>query len=208
MESAPNPSLLSVRVKMTITVLLYFCFFTTELSAMMAPARLELAQLIGSDFRGITFAQSGFLAGSVVGSVFTGWIFCRFNRQIGLVVSLAFAAATMFASPLTGSLTMFTFNMIWSGVANAGIDVATNAWLLEIWQEAANPYMQGLHFSYAFGQTLAPLFVEPFLSSSYNSSNGSCLTNLTPGKKDSRIIIPLGISALFLAMSSASFIVI
>ena len=65
------------------------------------------------------------------------------------------------------------------GFASAGIDVAGNAWLLEMWQENSNPYMQGLHFSYALGSTLSPLLAEPFLSPDRPPLNISGMVNVS-----------------------------
>lgn len=202
-------------VKLVLTMALYFCYFADGLTAMLGAARLDIAELIGSDFRGVSFTQSGFLAGSVVGSVFTGWLFSRINRQIGLVLSILIAAATMLVTPLLRSLSLFSVTMVVSGVANAGIDVATNAWLLEIWQEGANPYMQGMHFSYALGQTIAPLIVEPYLSSNHSltvvpesSTDIALVPNHTMIQTETRIGVPYSISGFIEVLSAAMILLL
>ena len=76
--------------------------------------------------------------------------------------------------PHLRSLLMYFMAQGAVGFASAGIDVAGNVWLLEMWQEGSNPYMQGMHFSYALGSTISPLLCEPFLSPD-KVTNGSVI---------------------------------
>lgn len=62
------------------------------------------------------------------------------------------------------------------GYAMAASDVASNAWMIEIWPENPNPFMQGLHFSFAIGTSLAPLIAVPFLPSMNESNPNTTLT--------------------------------
>ena len=65
------------------------------------------------------------------------------------------------------------------GVASAGMEVAVNAWMLELWQEDCNVYMQGMHFAYAIGVTIAPTLAAPFLSDAVASPTHGSNQNVT-----------------------------
>ena len=47
--------------------------------------------------------------------------------------------------------------------------------MLNTWGKKSRPYMQGLHFVFAFGAFVAPLIVQPFLQD--NPINGTSITN-------------------------------
>ena len=87
-----------------------------------------------------------------------------------MVCCLAATGFALVAVPYVKNLATFISGQTILGITTSGIDVAINAWLLEIWQEKANPYMGGLHFSFAIGQTLSPLLAEPFLSKEITSN--------------------------------------
>ena len=101
--------------------------------------------------------------------------------------------------------------------------------MLELWQEKANPFMQGLHFSYALGLTIAPLISEPFLSKEIKNQTSNSASQSVEQQMDSeffqsfletsgdldegahlnktmhtetRIYIPYGISALMMFVSA------
>lgn len=87
-----------------------------------------------------------------------------YNRQVCFAISLIGLGLSVMVLPHLRSLVMYFMAQGAVGFASAGIDVAGNVWLLEMWQENSNPYMQGMHFSYALGSTISPLICEPFLS--------------------------------------------
>ena len=95
------------------------------------------------------------------------------------------------------------------GLATAGIDVSSTAWLLEMWQEESGPLMQGLHFSFAIGSTLSPLLAEPFLSPKNDTSSNSTsheTTTISPEGtvfiQESQIVIPFSIVAGICVLSA------
>lgn len=144
-----------------------------------------------------------------------GWAFNLINRQLCFVASIAACGLALFAVPFVHDLYFFIVAQAVLGFFTAGMDVAGNAWILEIWQEVANPYMQGMHFCYAIGMTIAPLIAEPFLSPDVKRENntviavdnGTAITffNVTKGEvvadviaRQSQIAIPYTICAVVL----------
>lgn len=54
------------------------------------------------------------------------------------------------------------------GIFDAGLEVSCNTWMLEMWQEAASPYMLGMYFVTSLGRSLALFSISPFLSDPHN----------------------------------------
>lgn len=67
-------------------------------------------------------------------------------------------------------------------------------------------YMQGMHFSYALGMTIAPLAVEPFLSKERNVTSPS--EEVTTVRDEGRIFIPYSIEAAALISSAVLILVL
>lgn len=144
-----------------------------------------------------------------------GWAFNLINRQLCFVASIAASGLALFAVPFVHDLYFFIVSQAVLGFFTAGMDVAGNAWILEIWQEIANPYMQGMHFCYAIGMTIAPLIAEPFLSPDIKRENKTVISvdngtsiaffNVTKGEvvadviaRESQIAVPYTICAIVL----------
>lgn len=53
--------------------------------------------------------------------------------------------------------------MVIEGLVVAAIDVGGNAWVLELWGDECNTYMQALHFSFGLGIAIAPMIITPFM---------------------------------------------
>lgn len=50
-------------------------------------------------------------------------------------------------------------------VINSSIDVVGTYWIVNLWRNKNNLYMQGLHFSFSVGMTITPLMCAPFMRS-------------------------------------------
>ena len=153
-------------------------------------------------------------------SAAAGWAFNLINRQLCFVASIAASGLALLTIPFVHDLYFFVVSQAVLGFFTAGMDVAGNAWILEIWQEVANPYMQGMHFCYAVGMTIAPLIAEPFLSPDIVRENRSVIAvdngtavaffNLTKAdavadaiSRQSHIAVPYSICAVTLFAAAA-----
>lgn len=129
-----------------------------------------------------------------------------------MVTCLFLGGLTIATVPFVRNLTDFILTQIALGIFSAGLDVAGNAWLLELWEEKANVPMQGMHFAFAIGMTIAPLMATPFLSrdirevetfdpfhtpKEFTSSSSEHIAT----KTKSNIEIPYGITAATLILS-------
>lgn len=131
------------------------------------------------------------------------------------MASIAASGLALFFVPFVHDLYFFIVSQAVLGFFTAGMDVAGTAWILEIWQEVANPYMQGMHFCYAIGMAISPLIAEPFLSPDVKRENNTVISidngtsvsffNITKGEtvadtiaRESQIAVPYTIVALVL----------
>ena len=57
------------------------------------------------------------------------------------------------------------------GFASGGLEAAADVWIAEIWGTECGPYVQMLHFIFAFGAILAPLITKPFLGDEVVQNN-------------------------------------
>ena len=69
----------------------------------------------------------------------------------------------MICAPILPSLTFLKINYMVDGFASGGLEAAADVWITEIWGNQCGPYVQMLHFIFAFGSILAPLIIKPFL---------------------------------------------
>jgi FHS family Na+ dependent glucose MFS transporter 1 len=219
-EDVVVTTIVTRKLKYILTFAVYFCYFTYGLGfSIIGPTLLDIAELVRSSFHEVSFGVVSRSASYCAGALFCGWAFNKVNRQLGFVVSLLIAGASLLCIPFVRELYFFILAQAVFGFAIAGLDVAGNAWILEIWQEGANPYMQGLHFSYAIGMTVAPLIAEPFLSPEIRRANSTIISvdngttaeffNLTNAtsvsdiiNSESQIAIPFAICALSLSLSA------
>ena len=196
-----GPTALTKRSKVLLSIDIYICFIVMGAAySLLGPGRLDIAELIGVDFKQISYGQSGRAFGSAFGALVCAWVFSKTNRQLGLIASLLVGALSLLIVPFIRILWLYVALEVIFGFAGAAMDVACNSWLLEIWEADVNPWMQALHFSFAIGMTIAPLIEEPFLSPylkeiQKNDSTSVTHANETLPHEQTRIVIPYSMAA-------------
>jgi fucose permease len=133
---------------------------------LLPPTMIDIAETLQTEIDDIWFVGAGIgkAACFATFALFFGWLYSKANRLMGMVISMIFTAAILIAIPFVQTKPQFIMSQVALGIALPGVDVAGNAWLLELWQENANPYMNGLHFAFSLGLTFVPLISKPFLS--------------------------------------------
>ena len=200
--------------KVEYTITIYACFCTYGLaSTMLASARLDIAQLMSVSFAQISYGAVGRSVGYVVAAFLFGWLYSRMSRQLGLVACLVVSGFSMFVVPFTRTLALYVFLEFVFGFFNAGIDVACNSWILEIWQEDANPFMQGMHFFLATGFALAPVLVAPFLSideDALDADNVTLTSENGTGSPfgESHVVVPYSIGSMSMVLAAVGLLVL
>lgn len=116
-----------------------------------------------------------------IGCLIFGNVNGRIDHRLGLVFCLFMAGVFHVAVPSSrSSLQLFLCSNLES-VFSAGIDVAVNAWIVQMEETDVNIWMQVMYFCYSIATAVSPLVAAPFLS--------------TP-EHESRIIIPYVATAL------------
>lgn len=181
-ELKNEPVPLSRRTKLIYTGSMYLVFVAFGLSAsLLAPARLDIVELTGSDFNRVSTGTSLRAAGACAGGLLFGWLYTKVNRHLGMISCVCTLAFSLFVVPFFRTLWLYYASEIVYGISSMGIDVALNAWILEIWQEAANPYMQGMHFSFGLGMALGPLYEGEYsMLTGFNLTLAFCFSRAVP----------------------------
>lgn len=65
--------------------------------------------------------------------------------------------------PFVTSLNIFYGIMAFISIINGSINLVGTYWIIKLWNEKNNFYMQCLHFSFSVGMALAPLISAPFM---------------------------------------------
>ena len=133
------------------------------------------------------------------------------NRQVAYGFSILGFAACLCSIPLHNRLDTYLTAEMFVGLFAAAIDVASNAWMLEMWQEGTNSLMQAMYLMFAIGQALGPVIVEPYLSDDRKNDDKKSeidinMQNVTAISlqeqhlnTSTRIIVPFAVSCIIMS---------
>ncbi|XP_069102903.1 sodium-dependent glucose transporter 1A-like [Argopecten irradians] len=132
--------------------------------AQIGSALLDLQQITSVSLEAASLYQTLFNGGYFVGSLLCGIIYKKINKFICQFVALLFVAVSLAVIPWCRvQVAMVTAHFI-VGVAGGVLDSMVNAEMLAIWGEQGLPYVQAMHFTYAFGGIISPVVTAQFLS--------------------------------------------
>jgi FHS family Na+ dependent glucose MFS transporter 1 len=159
-SSPPEPT-----SKLALTITYYLSFIMLgALVAVEGPALPGLAENTSSTYDQISLI---FIAGSfgyLLGSLLSGGAYDRFpghRTMAGALVLIAIFAALV---PLATRLWALLLVLFVLGIAKSGLDVGCNTLLLWAHGEKSGPYMNGLHFFFGLGASIAPLVLAWILT--------------------------------------------
>lgn len=165
-------------VRSVKTLCLFSCFFGLGISvAILGPTLMELKCQTGAQLEQMSFAFTSRSIGYLLGSITGGWLFDRYNGHVILSVSCLWATLMMLVLPYVRSISGLIIVVGLLGIGLGSLDTGGNVLLLNIWKRKSRPYMQALHFVFAFGALVAPLLAQPFLQDSGQSLNNNNFTN-------------------------------
>lgn len=190
----------SLKSKYMYTFAASFCQLVYGLMYEITGATLsDMADQTSSTFYTVSYGITIRTIGYLIGSLVSGWAYNRMNRQIGYTLALIISAVISLCIPFQTCIITYFISLLITGFCGSGMDVAGNAWILEIWGAAANPYMQAQLVSYAIGQALIPFVSAPFLSNGLNKTIAIRISrdmfDFPPN--ESRIMVPYTIAAVF-----------
>jgi FHS family Na+ dependent glucose MFS transporter 1 len=133
-------------------------------TALGGPALPSLAKNTSSTLEQISLyfvvGSLGYLLGSLLG----GRAYDHLPGNRLLALTLLVVAASGALTPIIHSLWWLLAAQLTLGLAQGANDVGCNTLTLWIHGQEAGPYMNGLHFSFGVGTTIAPLVLAGFLS--------------------------------------------
>lgn len=162
----------SFNFKFLVTLSNYYLFTVYGMLYLLPSVALtDIAYLMKMDMitadNGITLRAVAYS----IGSLACGHIFRKFDRRLGLIIGMFTAALCLSTLPFLNSVAIFLSSMFVMGFISGSIDVAVNSWILDLWGDNCNTYMQALHASYGIGMFLAPFYTAQFLGLQPRSSN-------------------------------------
>ncbi|KAJ8314120.1 LOW QUALITY PROTEIN: hypothetical protein KUTeg_008681 [Tegillarca granosa] len=153
------------------------------------PSLLDLTEITKTTVSQISGTITAAGIGYMLGAILTGIIGNRIHIDILCFLSCLGSSVTTFIIPWCSIFELMIVLNFLRGSMGGVLDTAGNTLLVELWGKQASSYMQTLHFSWAFGSIISPLFTAPFLSklsavvisnktSSFHISNITCLQQI------------------------------
>jgi FHS family Na+ dependent glucose MFS transporter 1 len=143
------------------TLVYYLTFIALGASsAIIGTTIQDLADNVNQSKSDISFilGASGF--GYFLGSYLTGYLFDRLRPYSYLLICILIVPLVMFFIPLVGWSALFVPLFLLLGMSQSGMDVGSNTLIVWVHSNAVDPFMNGLHFFWAFGAFLSPLLVN------------------------------------------------
>lgn len=190
---------ISKRVSIIFTISLYAGYLVFGIgSSLSAPALLDIAEIVASDFKTVSYGVMVRSIGYGLGGVLLSLIYKKINRQDGMVACMFLCSACLLAIPFTRDSLLFIAMEGIYGFFTGGVDCGSNAWIMELWPTNSSPFMQALHFFFALGMVIAPLIDEPFLKPL--GENRTVSTENSDEKTKANVMIPfiIGFAGFFL----------
>ncbi|KAI1278391.1 Major facilitator superfamily domain-containing protein 4A [Halotydeus destructor] len=187
--------------------------------AILGPTLLDVALLVNISIKEVSYGFVVNQGAFCLSSLIWGWAFNRVvSRELGLILSLVMCCLSVICIPFCREILTYLIAMGFLGASFAGLDIATSAWIIEIWKENSNTYLQLLYFLASIGNTVSPIMSAPFLAPegeglshletgnasttfSPNSSSVIITENITADVSKSRIEIPFGVCAVITLFS-------
>ena len=130
------------------------------------------------------------------------------DRQVVLIFSLAACSLMIGFLPHLRSFFPYLATQAGLGIVCAAFDLICNAWLIDIWRENANPYLQLMQFFSSLGNLLSPLITAPFLADESSTQEKMNRFQLEVFRHKSQVFIPYLMSAVVLATALIFHIIV
>ncbi|KAL9978346.1 hypothetical protein ACROYT_G015847 [Oculina patagonica] len=167
-------------VRVAKTLCLYVSFFGLGTSvAILGPTLIDLSCQTHTNLAHMSYAFTARSFGYFAGSIGGGWLFDKYNGHVVLSVSCIWATLMMWVLPYVHNIYALVFVIALLGIGLGSLDTGGNVLLLNTWGKKSRPYLQALHFVFAFGAFVAPLLVQPFLLE-MNPTMSTTITTMTP----------------------------
>jgi len=196
-------------LKCIITSALSLAFFGLGLAiAMPGPTLPTLAYNIGVTIQDISFVIPARAIGYLVGSFASGFILEKVNQRFVMFICLLSTSVGLLLIPRMQLVILLAVVMSTIGLTMGVLDTGGNVMCLQVWGKKSEPYMQVLHFCFAFGATIGPLVAQPFImeAGTVNTSLHASL-NVSNSVSESNVKRFTGVTWAFVICSCITFLV-
>ncbi len=132
-------------------------------NATTGPVLVDLAERTGAELSQISVIFTTAALGYFVGSTFGGRLYDEQPAHRLMAVVLVFSAGVTALVPVVTDLWLLSGLFFLSSVAAGAVDVGGNTLLVWVHRDKVGPFMNGLHFAFGVGATLAPLLIVPIV---------------------------------------------
>ncbi|KAL3854061.1 hypothetical protein ACJMK2_013342 [Sinanodonta woodiana] len=132
--------------------------------AQIGPSLPDLMYLYDLKLYTISWLFTAHTGGYIVGSLAAGVLYDKYDRLLLLFFSTFGIAITTSAWSWSIYFEAMAVIRFLDGMFCGGLDTGGNTEIASLWREEGRPYMQALHFTFAFGGVLAPMVTEPFMT--------------------------------------------
>lgn len=166
------------------TISLFAVYFSAGLTEYIyGPTLLDLGETTGTSVSVMSIGLALYTCGYCAGCVLFGWMFHRTDRRKGLIFCIVVSALTTIITPVNKNTYLLLVNILVSGLFKGGVDVGTNAWMMQLWKKEANPFMLAMHSLYALSLALVPVITAPYVAITADPATGRLA-------RDSHITVP------------------
>ncbi|KAJ8313829.1 hypothetical protein KUTeg_008390 [Tegillarca granosa] len=131
--------------------------------AQIGPSLLDLQHITQTRLDEISTTLTLDGIGYLIGSLFSGFLFRKFNSAILFIITAVVSALLTIAVPLCSIFELMLALFALKGIFDAFVESLSNAELFRIWKTDENVFVSTLHFCYTIGAALSPLVTAPFL---------------------------------------------
>jgi FHS family Na+ dependent glucose MFS transporter 1 len=146
------------------TVAYYMSFILLGMgNATTGPVLVDLAAQTGAELSQISVIFTTAALGYFVGSTFGGRLYDERPAHRLMAFVLFFSAGVTALVPLVTDLWLLSGLFFLFSVTAGAVDVGGNTLLVWVHRDKVGPFMNGLHFAFGVGATLAPLLIVPIV---------------------------------------------
>ncbi|KAL3832490.1 hypothetical protein ACJMK2_024130 [Sinanodonta woodiana] len=128
------------------------------------PAFPDLRLIVNKDLTTASWLLTAWTTGFLAGSLIYGVLYDKFNRLLLLFLIVLGMSLSSGIMPWCSLFPLMVTMRAIGGACAGGLDTGANTVIASIWGVDGRPYMQTVHFSFAFGGIISPLLTEPFLA--------------------------------------------
>ncbi|KAL3831381.1 hypothetical protein ACJMK2_023133 [Sinanodonta woodiana] len=153
------------RWKFLTTVWISLAFFGNGLlSGQIGPSIPDLQLIVNEDLATISWLNTACAVGFAAGSLVWGVVSDCFDRVLLTFLTTVLEAITCGAMAWCSAFPPMVVMRALSCFFACGQVIAGSTQVMTMWEEDCAPYIQAIHFSFAFGGIISPQIIEPFLA--------------------------------------------